>query len=351
MASGRLPFPWRPADLAGLDPRLSAGAAEIAAALPPAAAARDLAVGLRALGASFLVRGQSDFPEALAAIPDPPPFLFTRGTPLGDPASPRVGVVGSRASSQAGREIAFSLARDLALAGCVVVSGMARGIDGAAHAGALEAGGRSIAVLGTGLDVCYPPEHDGLYRSLLARGGAVTEFPPGVPGLALHFPRRNRLLSGLCDVLIVVEGGEKSGARSTVDFALQQGRELMAVPRDILHPGADLPNRLLRDGAAPVLSAADILAQLAPILELRRRAGAAGPTIPRPPAAVSSRSSGPAGLETRLLGLLDLRPVTIDACITLLRPAPPGEIQAALFRLEVLGLAERLPGGRVRLRR
>ena len=171
-------------------------------------------------------------------------------------------VVGSRAASDSGRRLTRRLSRDLAAAGCVVVSGMARGIDGQAHEGALDVGGRTDAVLGTGLDVIYPPEHLDLYERLLETGRIWSEFVPGTQPLPLHFPRRNRILVGLAHALVVVEGNERSGARSSVDHALDQGREVMAVPRDPSHPGAELPNRLLKEGARPVTSADDVLEAL-----------------------------------------------------------------------------------------
>ncbi len=352
VVSGRLEFPWRSEQLARLVPPLSPGAAEVARQLPEARSARELAARLRVLGLRLLIRGEIGFPENVAAIPDPPPFLFARGAPLADPEIPRVGIVGSRAASDAGREIAYTLARDLALAGCVIVSGLARGIDGESHRGALEAGGRSVAVLGTGADLCYPPEHEGLYRALLERGGVLTEFPPGVPGLALHFPRRNRILSALCDLVIVVEGGERSGARSTVDFALDQGRELMAVPRDIHLPGSVLPNLLLRDGAAPALGAPDVLFALGTILGARAR-GSAGEAAAEPPRR-DNRGRGvaaifdPDSLEARILETAGGRGTRLERCLAQFPEASIGAVQAAVARLELMGQLLRLPGGRIR---
>jgi len=298
---------------------------------------RDLQVG-------FLVLGGPGFPERLAAIPDPPPYLFVRGTPRLDAAVARVAIVGSRAASESGRDVAYALGRDLALAGVEVVSGMARGIDAAAHWGALDAGGRSVAVCGTGADVCYPAEHDELLRRLLRSGGIVTEFPLGTPGLRLHFPRRNRIISGLADVVVVVEGGERSGARSTVDHALDQGREVMAVPRDPLLPGSVLPDRLLRDGAAVVCGAVDILDVLraGPV-----RPGVAAPSAVPGGARTGGNTLGESAAETAILEALAGRRRSLDDLLRLgaATGAGAGAVQALLLRLELEGRVRRSPGG------
>ncbi len=222
------------------------------------------------LGLAFIPDDDPSFPNLLREIPDAPTHLFVAGSGASPQATdrspssltPRVAVVGSRAASDSGRRLTRRLSRDLAASGCVVISGMARGIDGQAHEGALDVGGRTEAVLGTGLDVIYPPEHSSLYDRLLETGRIWSEFVPGTQPLPLHFPRRNRILVGLAHALVVVEGNERSGARSSVDHALDQGREVMAVPRDPSHPGAELPNRLLKEGARPVTSADDVLEAL-----------------------------------------------------------------------------------------
>lgn len=344
--SGRLRFPWTEGDLEPFRDRIPEGVRRSLSQAPtPEAAGRARETMLR-LGIRLLDRKHPGFPEELKGIPDPPPFLFLRGSPLREEKRLRVAVIGSRAASPAGREIAYTLGRDLALSGCVVVSGMARGIDGEAHRGALDAGGRTVAVLGTGADVCYPPEHGSLYEAILGRGGAVTEFPPGAAGLRLHFPRRNRILAGLSAAVVVVEGGERSGARSTVDHALDQGAEVMAVPRDILHPGSALPNALLRDGARPVLSSRDVLE------------GMFGPGT-APPAFVADPCTGAVGsgggremqaqpdgrLESKLLTMMSGRTQRVDELARRLPGVSAGELQAALLRLEIMGWAERRVGG------
>ncbi|MCA9728042.1 MAG: DNA-processing protein DprA [Candidatus Eisenbacteria bacterium] len=240
--------------------RISPRTRAVLTKVPSADEAWELSERLPQLGIEFRMASDPGYPAGLAEIPDPPPFLFRRGG-CWDAGWPRpvIGIIGSRAASRSGREIARTLARDLALSGATIVSGLARGIDAEAHHGALAADGCTIGVLGAGLDVVYPPEHESLQSRMLAAGGIVSEFPPGTPPLPLHFPRRNRILAALVDVLVVVEGTEKSGARSTVDHALDQGREVLAVPRDPVIPGSALPNRLLYEGALPALSAREVI--------------------------------------------------------------------------------------------
>ncbi len=307
-------------------------------------------------GIRLLCEGAPGWPARLSDLDDPPPFLFLSGEPLEAVAAPCVGIVGSRAASGAGREIAYALGRDLALAGVTVVSGMARGVDGEAHLGALDAGGCSVAVLGTGPDVVYPTEHRALHDRMLERGGTVTEFPPGTAPRPLHFPRRNRILAALCDVVIIVEGSERSGARSTADFALDQGRELMAVPRDICLPGSLLPNRLLQDGAAPVLGAASVLEVLEKTPRVRDRArvgkDAEEPVErPRQRQVPASRAAGTPEsadeiTDVRVLAKLRSGVRDLDRMIRELGASEPGRVRAVLARLELLGRIERRPGGR-----
>jgi DNA processing protein len=349
----RIPFPWSEWNLRPFQNNLPRGAYELMISLPTEADAGQAAGVLEKTGQRLVKIGCPGFPRELQDIPDPPPFLFTQGEPFREPKTQRVGVVGSRAASAAGREIAFGLGRDLALAGCVVVSGLARGIDGWAHRGALEGGGRTVAVLGTGADVCYPPEHAGLLRDVLRCGGVVTEFPPGTPGLRLHFPRRNRILAGLCSALVVVEGGERSGARSTVDHALDQGCEVMAVPRDILHPGSALPNAMIRDGARPVLASRDVLEALAgvrsnhssgPSPQLAVRATAAS-TATVTQVAPQVAFPGVTAAEARLLAGLRRGRLSLDGLLGLWPDQNVGELQATLLRLELMGWIARQDGG------
>jgi len=208
------------------------------------------------------------YPALLAAIHDPPPQLFVRGH--GEPATlarAAVAVVGARACSAYGRSVARSLSRELAAAGLVVVSGMARGIDGEAHRGALEAGGPTVAVLGCGVDRDYPAAHAELARRICEHGLIVSEYEPGVEPAPWRFPARNRIIAGLCSATVIVEARERSGALITADFALEEGRDVLAVPGEITSSLSAGTNALLRLGAGPVTCAGDVLElfDLAPV--------------------------------------------------------------------------------------
>jgi DNA processing protein len=200
----------------------------------------------------------AEYPPLLHEIADPPIAIWCAGTAscLTEPA---VAIVGSRRATPAGAMVAHQLAAGLAGAGLVVVSGLARGIDATAHRAALEAGGRSIAVLGSGGDRTYPPEHAGLAERLVADGVLVTEFPPGTPPLAHHFPLRNRIISGLCRAVVVVEASERSGSLITARTALEQGREVLAVPGSVASGRYSGCHALIKDGAALVETVEDVL--------------------------------------------------------------------------------------------
>jgi DNA processing protein len=203
------------------------------------------------------------YPPLLLQIHDPPPALFVRGE--GDIAlltQPAIAVVGARACSPYGAQVARTLGRELAAAGVVVVSGMARGIDAEAHRGALDAGGVTVAILGCGIDRDYPAAHAQLARRICERGLIVSEYEPGVEPAAFRFPARNRIISGLAAVTVVVEAREKSGALITADFALEQNRTVFAVPGEITSSLSTGTNRLIREGAAPVTSVQDVLDEL-----------------------------------------------------------------------------------------
>jgi DNA processing protein len=200
------------------------------------------------------------FPAALLTLSDMPPALWYRGT-LDAFHAPGVAVVGSRAASAVALETALQLAADLAARGVVVVSGLARGVDSAAHRGALRVG-RTIAVLGSGLDRIYPREHAALAREIARDGLVVSEYPPGTPPLAFHFPMRNRLISGLSRAVVVIEASEQSGSLITAACALEQGREVMAVPGNVLSGRNRGAHALIRDGAKIVESADDIVEEL-----------------------------------------------------------------------------------------
>lgn len=265
------------------------------------------------------------FPPQLQAIPDAPAVLFVKGA-LDD--RPAVAVVGSRRATVYGLAAAGRLAFDLATAGVTVVSGLARGIDGAAHRAALDGGGRTIAVLGSGADVIYPPEHRRLADAVAAGGALVTEFPPGTPPLASHFPRRNRVISGLCKAVVLVEGAHDSGSLVTADYALDQGREVFAVPGSIFSDHSRAPHSLLREGARMAETADDILRDLGlPLL------------------AGGSAEFGTAdeSEEARVFALLGAGPRTLDD-LAAASGLSAAAIAAAVTALEIRGLIQMLPG-------
>lgn len=200
-----------------------------------------------------------EYPEFLRYIHDPPLVLYARGIV---PSGLCLGIVGSRKATGYGMDTAFRLASDLAKEGCVIVSGMARGIDTAAHTGALHAGGKTIAVLGCGPDQAYPPENRGLMERISNNGAVISEYPPGVKPQTYHFPVRNRIISGISIGVLVVEAGQKSGSLITAQTALEQGREVFAVPGNINHHNSQGTNRLIKEGAKLVLSAKDILEEI-----------------------------------------------------------------------------------------
>jgi DNA processing protein len=211
-------------------------------------------------GYSFLGRSSPPFPPLLRAIHDPPPGLFVRGEADVELLSrPAVAIVGARACSGYGASAARTLARDIARAGIVVISGLARGIDAEAHRGALEAGGATIAVLGCGIDRDYPAAHAELARRVATNGLIVAEYAPGVAPAPWRFPARNRIVAGLAEVTAVVEARERSGALITADLALEEGREVFAVPGEITSALSAGTNALLKLGASPLTCAADVL--------------------------------------------------------------------------------------------
>jgi DNA processing protein len=216
---------------------------------------------VREHGLRIMLPGRSDYPQLLKEIPDPPGVLFVRGEI--EPADAMaVAIVGTRRATHYGKQQAERLAAALARAGVTVVSGLARGIDAAAHRGALSAGGRTIAVLASGVLNVFPPEHDKLAIEVAAHGAVVSEAAPTMPPLAGMFPQRNRIISGLSMGVIVVEAADRSGALITARHAMEQGREVFAVPGPIDSPGSSGPHRLLRDGAKLVTCVDDVLEEL-----------------------------------------------------------------------------------------
>jgi DNA processing protein len=275
--------------------------------------------------------GDDDYPPLLQEIHDPPARLYVHGDPLAL-ARPQVAIVGSRRASAAGSRLAHSLAADLVEAGLVVCSGLARGIDGAAHRGAAEAGGSTVAVMATGIDRVYPPRHRDLAGTIRRGGCLVTEFRPGMPPLAHNFPRRNRIISGLSLGVVVVEAAPLSGSLITARLALEQGREVFALPWSPLHPGGRGCLQLLRDGAKMVEGVDHVLEELGPLYQ-RHRERAAG-SAPAPAA------TG----DAWLLPLLGYEPVDLDT-LAGLSGRPAAEILAGLSRLEMAGAVVRAAGG------
>ncbi len=273
--------------------------------------------------------GRCDYPPLLAACPDPPAALFYTGDISVLSRLPCVAVIGSRRCSMYGRRMARRLAGGLVSAGLCVVSGMARGIDGESHAGALKAGGVTAAVLGSGPDVLYPRRNAPLAGEISRAGCILSEYPPGTPPERFRFPERNRIISGLCLGVVVVEAGSPSGTMITVGTALDQGREVMAVPGDVTRSSSVGSNRLLRDGAAPVTSASEVLEAVGVV---PRKPGASGP------------GPGAEGLAGEILELLDGGPAHVDE-LARATEAGHGELREELLRLELAGTVIRRPGG------
>lgn len=270
----------------------------------------------------------ADYPKVLLEIPDPPPYLYVKGE-LGG-TEPAVAIVGSRRASTYGLLTTRRLAEELASRGVTVVSGMARGVDTAAHRGALAGGGRSIGVLGCGIDVVYPPENRALFAEMATHGALVSEFPMGTLPLAENFPRRNRIISGISRGVLVVEAAENSGSLITAQYALEQGREVLAVPGNINCSSSRGTNRLIKAGAKLVEGVEDILEEL----PLRREREA-------PVAAPPGFSLSPQ--EAAVYSLLAASPLHIDEIIVK-SALTVGDVSAILLRLELKGAVMQLPG-------
>lgn len=270
----------------------------------------------------------ADYPKVLLEIPDPPPYLYVRGE-LRD-LEPAIAMVGSRRASTYGLLTTGRLAAALAGHGVTVVSGMARGVDTAAHRGALSVGGRSIGVLGCGIDVVYPPENRRLFAEMAEQGALISEFPMGTTPLAENFPRRNRIISGISRGVLVVEAAENSGSLITAQYALEQGREVFAIPGNINYSTSRGGNRLIKQGAKLVECVEDILEELPP-LRGRGDTGVAPPEFSLSPK------------EAAIYTLLAESPLHIDEIITK-SALTVGDVSAILLRLELKGAVTQLPG-------
>ena len=279
----------------------------------------------------ILLRDDPAFPGILAQLPDPPPLLYMRGD-LSERDDPAVAVVGSRRATSYGLEMARLLSCEIAGAGVTVVSGLARGIDQAAHAGALEAGGRTLAFLGSGIDRIYPRECIGLAERISCSGAILSEFPMGTPPLSGNFPVRNRLISGVARGTLVVEAAAFSGSLITARMALEQGREVFAVPGNATSENALGPNSLIQQGAKLVMRGRDVLVEI--------------PGAPLPPEVPEAAEPEGTEEEERVLrSLSPADPLTLDE-LAERTGMQAGPLQAALLKLEVEDRVRPLPGGR-----
>lgn len=303
-----------------------------------AARARDEIRAARKSGVRVVPRSDPEYPPALESLEDPPPVLWTRGTISRDAV--RIALVGARRASAYGRRVARGLAAGLVARGVEIVSGGARGIDACAHEGALEAEGRTIAVLGSGLHEPYPAEHVDLFHRIAGRGAVITEFPLETGPRPEHFPRRNRLIAALSEGTVVVEAARRSGSLLTAGHALDLGREVLAVPGPVTSESSEGCHRLIQDGAKLVARVEDVLEELPE----RARAAllpTAGESVPPP-----ADRTGWTADETALFALLsdDPEPLHVDA---IAERAPFGfaRLQTALFALVLRGAVEQMEGG------
>src|SRR5215208_1521383 len=288
------------------------------------------------LGVTVLLPDDQEYPTLLRHIPDPPPVLFALGN-LSLLSQPAAAVVGSRDHSSYGASVCRELAGEAARTGVVIVSGMARGLDAVAHAAALDSGGTTIGVLGNGHGVIYPAANRKLYERVAADGLLLSEFPPGERPSAGSFPRRNRLISGLSRVTVVVEAAAGSGALITAGTALDQGREVMAVPGNITSPVSVGTNRLIRDGAAPLLEAADLLHHFAELVT-----GAAPANVLAPPV-IRHLPETLSADERELAALFGPDPVHPDELASRCNK-PVGDVLGLLCGLEIAGVVAQGPG-------
>jgi DNA processing protein len=319
--------------VAGVGPKI---AEKISQARQEFDASAELAL-CRRMGVSVVSRGDPDYPPPLENIPDPPGLLYVKGAIL-----PRdqlaIAVVGSRHCTAYGLRIAERLSSALARTGFTVVSGLARGIDAAAHRGAIKAGGRTIAILANGLASVYPPEHDELARSVAEAGALVSEMPMRQSALAGLFTQRNRIISGLSLGVLVVEATPRSGSLSTASHAMEQNREVFAVPGPADSMASRGCHRLIRDGARLVETVDDILEELGPLVQEVR-------TAPEEPPVRHPAELALSDLERSLLGHLDDHPMAVDDLIAR-TGMTAGQVMATLSVLELKRLVRRMPGHR-----
>jgi len=293
------------------------------------AAERECALVRRA-GAGVVTLHSPDYPRSLLELPDPPPLLYVKGELRS--SEPAVAVVGSRRASAYGLAVTEQMARDLARHGVTVVSGMARGIDAAAHRGALDEDRRSIGVLGCGIDIAYPTENRTLFSRMAAHGALVSEFPMGTLPLAENFPRRNRIISGLSQGVLVVEAAEGSGSLITAQCALEQGRDIFAIPGNIHSMNSRGTHRLIKQGAKLVERVEDILEELTGMVPSEQS--------PPPPPRLSFSPREAAVYSTMSATPLHIDEITEKCALTV------AEVSAILLRLELKGVITQYPGKR-----
>ncbi|BCO32280.1 DNA processing protein DprA [Thiohalobacter sp. COW1] len=290
-------------------------------------------------GNHIITRADAAYPQLLAAIPDPPPLLYVHGDParLNDP---QLALVGSRNPTRPGRDNAFEFARYLAAAGLTLTSGLALGVDAAGHQGALKADGYTLAVMGTGLDRVYPARHRDLAHAIVAAGGAlVSELPVGSPPRAEHFPRRNRIISGLSLGVLVVEAALRSGSLITARAALEQGREVFAIPGSIHNPLARGCHALIRQGAKLVETGGDVLEELHALASI-----ALSQPDPPAPATAAAGAVRPSPEQRKLLEQMGYEPVTVDQLVTA-SGLTPEAVSSMLLILELEGRVASQAGG------
>lgn len=308
---------------------------------PQAVVASELRAG-QATGARLLHYGLPGYPQALLDLPDAPPVLWV----LGDLAllnRPTIGLVGARNASSLGARMARRLGQGIGEGGFTVASGLARGIDAAAHEAALETDGRTVAVMAGGIDVIYPPENAGLAQSIATRGCRISEHPPGLDPQARHFPLRNRIIAGLSRAVVVVEAAAKSGSLITARAALDYGREVMAVPGHPFDARASGCNMLIRDGAMLIRGASDVLEALGAVSERQPQMPETLPVLPGPEAPQRPLKEV-AILHSMILSRLGPSPLAEDQLLRDLNLAPT-ELAPEILSLELDGRIARQPGG------
>lgn len=310
--------------------------------LPSEAAIEQELAAINRFGATLIAHDEAGYPASLAEADPAPPFIVAKGR-LDLLQRPAIAIVGSRNASALGQRFARTIAAELGNAGMVIVSGLARGIDTAAHHGSLGTG--TIAVMAGGADIVYPPENARLHALVASEGVVMSEMPMGLQPTAQHFPRRNRIVSGLSSGVLVVEATMNSGSLITARFGAEQGREVFAVPGSPLDPRASGTNALLRQGATLTERAEDVLAELT----FGTRPDLAGRTPEPPQGTVASEPDSVPGLEAEILNRLGPTPVETDELVRL-TGASPAAVAAALLDLEFAGLLTRHHGQRVALR-